>query len=848
MSVRTALAIAAFTVATPSLAAAPARPYDVQHYRVDLRLRNDGAFENTARITLVPSKPISLLELDSYGLDIQTVTLDGAAIPFTLDTDEAKRTGTLALKPKRALPAKKPVTFEVLYKGTSATTNEGFFRTEGGYFTHFEPGYARRFVPSNDRPDDKATVELHALVDAKYTVLSNGEKLKDETFTENGEHLRRVQWTQATPIPLYSFAVAVGVFESVDVGSSVTPAALWVQPGTKDRAFVASDATFNALSFQQAFLGVKYPWKKYDQVAVPRFVWGGMENTSLVMMRENGLVLDDRNHLYGRQRIVGLIAHELAHQWFGNYVTCRTFRDIWLNEGFATFLGEKTEDAYYDSELIEVGRAVDTFVSYFRQEDGPSSHPLVAKKGLAAEGEFDSTSYTKGAHVLRMLEHWVGPAHFKKGLKAYLEKYAHGNADSEDFFATFMKATGTERELRAFRDAWLYQRGYPVITPQAEWNGSELEVTIKQRPNHADEKGAFVFKLPVVFHRDGEPSYAKEQVIIVDKPVVKVKVALPARPSWINWNQDGTALARIHSPAISDETWTLAARHDPDPVWRTLAAFVLMDPMMDARAKEPKSPSVSAMDALHDVLKKDRSPYVREAVLQRLADAPFKRLPPRFGDVFLELAQRPTGLPEDAIGTIRVRRAALAALGKVEHKAGRRYLLDQVMKQDLDLNYLPAVAEGAARLGDSEALASLGAAVTNARARGYPYYRQVTAALGSVTTPEVLPVLGDVLRENAGNNELLTGLHRNLFANTALLTSPEFAGFVRGFVLENGAFDHALKGRMLSLLDEVKTKEAKEALIAIAQGAPSERLKQRAAQVLNENFPGALAPAKTGKK
>ncbi|MGA9521785.1 MAG: M1 family aminopeptidase [Myxococcaceae bacterium] len=847
MSVRTALAIAAFSVATPTLAAAPARPYDVQHYRLDLRLLKDGAFENTARITLVPSKSLAQVELDSYGLDIQAVTLEGAEVRFTLETDDARRTGVLTLKPKRALPPKKAVTFEVHYKGKAATANEGFFRTEGGYLTHFQAEFARRFVPSNDRPDDKATVELHAVVDAKYTVLSSGEKSKDETFTEKGEHLRRVQWTQATPIPLYSFAVAVGAFEPVDVGSSVTPATLWVQPGTKDRAFVASDATFNALSFQQAFLGVKYPWKKYDQVAVPRFIWGGMENTSLVMMRENGLVLEDRNHLYGRQRIVGLIAHELAHQWFGDYVTCRSFRDVWLNEGFATFLGEKTEDASYENDQVEVSRAVDTFVSYFREEDGPRSHPLVAKKGLAAEGEFDSTSYTKGAHVLRMLEHWVGPAQFKKGLKAYLEKYAHGNADSEDFFATFMKATGTEKELRAFRDAWLYKRGYPVITPQAEWNGSELEVTITQRPNHADEKGAFVFKLPVVFHRDGEPSYAKEQVIVVDKPVVKVKVALPARPSWINWNQDGTALARIHAPAISEEMWTLAARHDPDPVWRTLAAFVLLDPMMDARAKELKTPSVAATDALHDVLKKDGSPYVREAVLQRLADVPFKRLPERIGDLFLELAQRPSGLPEDAIGMIRVRRAALAALGKVEHKAGRQYLLEQVMKQDLDLNFLPAVAEGTARLGDPEALASLGAAVTQAKARGYPYYRQVSAALGSVTTPEVLPLLGDLLRENAGNNELLTGLHRNLSANTLLLTSPEFAGFVRGFVLEDGAFDHALKGRMLSLLDEVTTKEAKEALLAIARGAPSERIKQRAEQVLNENFPGALSK-KGGKK
>ncbi|HYX90818.1 MAG TPA: M1 family metallopeptidase, partial [Myxococcaceae bacterium] len=484
-----------------STAPEPPRPYDVQHYRIDMRLANNGTFENEVAISLTPARLLSSIELDSYGLDVQAATLEGKEVPFTQRDDPARGTGLLTLRPRAPLAANKPVTFSIRYKGTATTAQEGFFRTQDlsdpallpYFFTQFEPDYARRFFPSNDRPDDKATTELFAIVDARYTVLSNGAKLKDETYSDKGDQLRRVHWRQDKPHPTYVVAVAIGQFEQVETAASV-PASLWVQPLRRDRAFLAVSATEHALAFQERYLGVKYPWAKHDQVAVPNFFWGGMENTSLVFQRDNGLVLEDKNHIDGRTTVTGLVAHELAHQWFGDYVTCKSWADIWLNEGFATFLGRKTEDAYLGNDLIDVERATETFVRYFREEDGPRSHPLVVRNEAAKEA-FDATSYTKGAHVLRMMEHWVGEEAFRKGLKSYLERHALGNARSEDFFATFMKATGTETELRGFRDSWLYRRGYPVIVPETSWDGTALRVTIRQRPNHPEEKGPFVFKL-----------------------------------------------------------------------------------------------------------------------------------------------------------------------------------------------------------------------------------------------------------------------------------------------------------------------------------------------------------------
>jgi aminopeptidase N len=843
-------------LACPALGAKP-RGYDVQHYRIETRLRLDGSFENRLLITLAPTVALSAIELDAVGLTVTAAGFaEGGAVPFVLAGDAAKGTGTLTLKPGRALPPKKPVTFAIDYSGQARTQQEGLFVVNDPsdpkrlpyFFTHFQPDHARRFFPSNDVPHDKATTEVLAVVDGRQQVLSNGTKVNDEAFSQGGENLRRVHWKQEQPHSPYLVALAVGQFTQVDVGSDL-PATLHVLPGTEDRAHIAADFTRHALGYQRAFLGVKYPWAKHDQVTVPSFTWGGMENTSLVLMRLNGLVLDDRTFLQGQTRITGLVAHELAHQWFGDLVTCKSWSDVWLNEGFATYLTWRTLDAHYDNDMVEVERANRTFVSYFRLEDGPRARPLVERKGLAAGGGFDSIAYTKGAQVLRMLEQWVGEPAFQKGLKAYLEKYAHQSATSEDFFAAFAKATGTERTLTGFRDAWLFKKGYPIIEPEASWSGDTLTVTIRQRPNHADEKGPFVFKLPIVLHRESSPAYAKQEVIVVDKPQVTARFKLEAAPQWVNWNQDGTALAKVHPPALSEQSWIAGARKDPDPVWRLLSLYALLGELVNPEAQAMAVPSDAAMDAVLTALRHDPSPYVREAVLERLATAQWRRLPELLSATVLELAKRPQHLSEDPLGRVRVRRAALWALGKFDAAEGRRYLLEQLMSRELDLNYLPAAAKGAANLGDSEALATLRAAVNRSKGRGPAYFKHMVPAVGSFAHPEVIPVLRELLTELSSDHELSASLVDALRTNEAVTQAPEFAALVKGYVLQPAGVGEEVRERLLARLDRVKTHAAKEALQAIAKEAPTPRLQASAAHVLEKNFPAPppAMPAK-GKK
>lgn len=842
---------------TSLLAAAPVglqpthRPYDAEHYKIELRQQDGATFQNTVTITLKAVKALPQIELDAYDLKVSAVKVDGEGADFKENYAVESHTGTLTIKPKKAIAAGKECTVEVAYTVTArADGSRGFFTTtegEGekavpGYYTHFEPNYAERFMPVNDTPADKATSEVLAIVDTKYQVVSNGTKELDEAFTENGKNLRRVHWKQVQPHSPYLIAIAIAPFEQVLVNDDI-PSHLWLPPGTKARAFVASDTLRGLFNFQVGLVGKRFPWSKLDVVAVPHFFFGGMENTSVIFERTSALLVDDRNDQLARSRIVRLLAHEMAHQYFGDDVTCAWWNDVWLNEGFASWLGTLAWDDYNDNDEAEIARARSLIEGYFPEEDGPHSHPLVVK-GVPAEQAFDSTSYTKGANVLSMLDLWLGRAELKKALKEYLEKNGGKAVTSADFFKAVFEATKKEKELKPFRDAWLDKKGYPVVTPSTSYADGKLTVTIRQLPNHAGEKGAFVFKLPVVIHRETEPTYTKEELITVDKPEVKVTLDVPAAPQWINWNKDFGALAKINTVAVSEDQWVDAARQDPDPVWRLVATLQLLGELVVDKPKSDTLPTDQAMNAALDVIQKDPSPYVREAVLERLANTRFRQLPSPFAAPLLALAKRPTGLNEDPAGYIRVRNAAMGALGRVESPDGHKWLLTELARRELDINYIEGFATAAARISTANALAVLRAAIVSQKGRGAAFYRRAIEALGAGSTVDAIPLLKEILEANAQNDEVARAATVALPNNHELRETREFAALVRDVVLDEARFSEDFRLRFLGQLDDVKYENAKIALEEILAKTKSEAIKTAAAQTKSANFPTASAPAK----
>lgn len=825
------------------------RPYDAQHYKLEVRQGEAGLFTNTLTATLKASKALPEIELDAYDLKIQAAKVDGEVADFKEHYAVESRTGTVTIKPKKPVAAGKDTVVEITYQVTAGTSNNGFFTSTEpdvanalpGYFTHLEPNYAQRFMPVNDTPADKATSEILAIVDGRYQVVSNGRKEKDETFSEGGQNLRRVLWKQEQPHSPYLIALAIAQLEPVLVNEDI-PSTVWVPPGAKDRAYVAVDVLKGLYNFEVGFTGTKYPFAKLDVVAVPRFYWGGMENTSVIFERTSKLLVDHKNDQTARSQIVGLLAHEMAHQYFGDWVTCTWWDEIWLQEGFATYLGSAATDDYNDNDEVEISRTRSLVTGYFLEEDGPRAHPLIVK-GVPAEQAFDGTTYTKGANVLRMLELWIGKPEMKKVMKAYLEKNGGKNVTSNDFFKAVFEVTKKEKELKAFKDSWLTMKGYPVIFADTAYSGGKLTVTIRQQPNHAGEKGAFAFKLPIVIHRATEPVYTKEEVITVDKPEVKVTIDVPAAPQWINWNKDFGALAKLNPTSVSEDQWVDAARNDPDPVWRLLATWQLLGELGNPQMTAETKPTDSALGAILDVLNKDASPYVREAVLQRLAQTRFRKLPSEFAAPLLTLAKRPEGLNEDPSGYIRVRRAAMEALGRVDSPDGHKWVLEELGKRDIDINYLAGYAAAAARIGSDASLGQLRATLVTQKGRGAGYYRRAVSALPLSNSVEVLPLLREVLKGNPGNNELAREATAGFRGNKELRETQEFATLVRDVVLDEKTFNDEFRGEFLGYLEDIKYEAAKQVLTEIVAKSTSERIKGSAQRTLDANFPAAPAPA-----
>ncbi len=841
---------------TVSLGAAPvakSRPLDVVRYTLNLRLEDDGSFTNGVTIALKPTAAMKQLELDAFHLAVSAVKVDGEAAEFKTRDDDAKGVGTLTITPKKPLAPGKEASVEIACAGKASTAQEGFFTVTDpddakalpSYFTDFEPTHAQRLFPCNDDPADKAITEVHAIVDGRYTVLSNGKKVKDEAFADAGKNLRRVHWAMEQPQSTYLVALAIGVFEGVEASPDL-PATVWVAPGKKDRAYIAVDVLKPLFNIEGALAGAKYPFGKLDVVAVPRFYQSGMENTSLIFVRESTLLVDHRNEQTARPRIVGILAHEIAHQWFGNLVTCKSWSELWLNEGFATWLGAAGMVDQLDAEYVNVWRAATALSESFEQDSGPHARALVSKGELATEDTFDDVAYMKGAAVLRMLEHWITTPELKKVMKAYLEKYAFGVATSDDFFKVLFDTTKKEKELRSFKDSWLTKKGTPVIYPSVSYGGGKATLTIRQQPSVAGEKGPWVFKLPVVLHRELEPTFTKEVTVLVDKPEVTLSVDVPGAPQWVNWNKDFMALVQVNAPTVPEEQWVDAARHDPDPTWRLLAVLTLAGELISDEPKAETKPTDAAMGALMDVLQKDPSPWVREAVLNRLAETRFKVLPKELGPVLFALSKRPEGLNEDPAGYIMVRRAAMGALGRSGHEDGQKYLLDELSKKEIDINLLGGFATGVSRIGNAAALTTLRSAMLTQKGRGGIYFRRTAAALSAFPSADIVPVMKDALKAAAGDDELSTRVVGGIFHNPTLARSKEWAELVRDVAIDAEFGREEVAAEMLWSLSQVKTPEVKDALTQVAEKGSNERFRTLAKRTLAVNFPAP--PVEKAKK
>ena len=439
-----------------------------EHYDLFLDLnRADKTF--SGKVTITGEAKTSKVSLHQKDLTVEAVEVAGQARPFTLDKDNE----ALYIE----LEAAGPVVMTITYTGKITDNMTGiypsYYTVDGVkkeiISTQFESHFAREAFPSVDEPEAKATFDLALKFDQAEgeLALSNMPEIDVENRKATG-----VWKFETTPrMSSYLLAFAAGDMQGITAktknGTLVGVYATKAHP--ESNLEFALDIAVRCIEFYEEYYGVKYPIPQSLHVALPDFSAGAMENWGLVTYREIYLLVDENSTALSRQTVALVVAHELAHQWFGNLVTMKWWDDLWLNESFANMMEYVSVDAIEPSwKIFEDFQTSGAPYALKRDAtDGVQSVHVEVKHPDEINTLFDGAIvYAKGSRLMHMLRRWLGDHAFRKGLGAYFEKHQYGNTIGRDLWDALSQASG--RDVASFMDAWLEQPGYPVVTAKVE--------------------------------------------------------------------------------------------------------------------------------------------------------------------------------------------------------------------------------------------------------------------------------------------------------------------------------------------------------------------------------------------
>ncbi len=452
---------------------------------------------------------------------LTSITLNAADIAFheiSIESHGSVRHPDISLDPKREmvrlswqkpLPAG-PATIRMAFRGVLNDQLRGFYLSKGNSrkyaVTQFESTDARRAFPCFDEPAMKATFDITLVIDNGDTAISNGRIVADTPGPGDGKHTLRFSTTPR--MSTYLVAMCVGDFKWIEGSADGIPIRVITTPGKEQLGTFALESARQILMFYDRYYGIRYPFGKLDIIAVPDFEAGAMENTAAIFYREAALLIDDKNASLEAHKVVAeILAHEMGHMWFGDLVTMAWWNDIWLNEGFATWITFKPIAAWKPEWHVEVDEAQETQGALVR-DALLTTRPIRSTASTPAEINelFDGVAYEKTAAVLRMIESYVGPKTFRRGINKYLAAHAYGNATGEDFWNAITAVSGqpVDRIMRSFVD----NAGAPLIHVQTACENSATTVTLKQErfyldPVAAKQRSAQSWVVPVCLKSEG---------------------------------------------------------------------------------------------------------------------------------------------------------------------------------------------------------------------------------------------------------------------------------------------------------------------------------------------------------
>jgi aminopeptidase N len=590
-----------------NLQASPDREFDLLHIALDVTLDDEhrallGAVVNV----LTPLRD----KLDTIGLQcgqnliVTSCAIDGKESAFRHEGE------LLSIVASPTLVRGKAVSVRVRYNGRDERSGFHWIRPTAaephreGFWTVGVPARNHRWIPTWDYPNDFATSEMSITAPLDWDIISNGVLESNTINAESNTHT--VHWKMDEPHATYLNSIVGGPF---DIKTSTWHGVELMYVVPKGKGNLIDDSfgdTPDMLDYFSTLLKINYPWKKYAQCAMYDYS-SGIENVSATTLDEEELT-ESRE---GFRNMAELNSHELAHQWFGDLVTCKDWGHLWLNEGFATFFRHLyTEHSRgkdtYDHSIGDTARKYFTEAQKFKR-------PLAADRYETPASQFDQHTYSKGALVLHMLRRTLGDEAFFNGLHHYLAKYQYKPVVSRDLLDALSE--GTKTDLTSFFDQWVFKPGHPVLDYSWEWDRPKHEVVLKLRQvqNLSDGTPVFDLNATVGMITGGQVSRFK---VKVDRVNQQFRIAQSVRPSAVLFDPDHDLLREIPDLHWSVEELPAILRHAPNAEDREEAMHRLL----------AGSPSETAVQMVADAVFADQGAFPAFRTIDRLGELQREKL------------------------------------------------------------------------------------------------------------------------------------------------------------------------------------------------------------------------------
>jgi len=663
----------------------PDRPGQVEHIFLDLNLDiPNQSYEGTCTIQLKPVRSgIDRLTLDAVNLNIQSVQVDATSTPYDYDGQQ------LQVHLTNPTQAGQSIKIAIAYAVTKPQRGIYFIAPDKHYpkkpvqvWTQGEDEDSRFWFPCFDYPGQLATSEIRVRVPKPYIAISNGRLTHTE---ENGDY-KIFHWLQEQVHPSYLMTLAVGDFAEIQDEWNGKPVTYYVEKGREEDARRSMGKTPRMVEFFSQKYGYPYAFPKYAQVCVDDFIFGGMENTSTTLLTDRCL-LDERAAIDNRLT-ESLVAHELAHQWFGDLVVIKHWSHAWIKEGMASYSEVMWTEQEYGTEDAAYYRLLEAR-NYLTEDSSRYRRPIVTHVYREAIELYDRHLYEKGSCVYHMIRAELGEELFWQAIQTFVQDNAHKTVETVDLLRAIEKTTG--RNLLFLFDQYVYRGGHPDFKVAYTWDGDSklAKVTVTQTQVQEGKNGSgsdlFDLKIPIAFgyvqdnvEKLPATSLEKTFTVRVNEKEQSFYFPLEEKPQFISFDANNNYLKTV-TLEYSIPELKAQLQSDPDPISRIYAAEAL-----------GKKGNLEALNALAEALKSDRFWGVKVEVAKQLAqiklDQAFEAL------VF--------GLQDE---NPLVRRAVVEGLGNIKTYASYKALKPIV--EDGDRSYY--VEAAAARAIGSIAAAKL---------------------------------------------------------------------------------------------------------------------------------------------